>query len=128
MPALTARKLLLLLVTLVIGVLSRTFVTGSILLDKYLGDALYTAAIFWVLWLIRPTAASTWLAAISFGISLLVEVFQLSGVPLAMRDSGQEFLRVLSIVLGTEFSLLDILAYGVGALVCAVIAARMLRQ
>ncbi len=116
------QPLVVLLITLVVGVLSRTVVTGFGLFDKYLGDALYTAAIFWLLRVMWPTWAIKRVMWLSFGLSLAVELFQITGIPLAMRDSGSMFLRVLSIALGTEFSLWDVLAYGVGVLGCTLIA------
>ena len=121
LPALIA-----LLITLVIGVLSRSVITGFVLFDKYLGDVLYTVAIFWVLrvvWLTQPIRRT---AALSFGLSVLVEIFQLTGIPLVMRESASVALRVLSIALGTEFSGWDVLAYGVGALGCH-LAAHIIR-
>ena len=43
------RAAVALLVTIILGVISRTVVTGFVLFDKYLGDVLYTAAIFWLI-------------------------------------------------------------------------------
>ena len=103
-------------------------VTGFIAFDKYLGDALYTAAIFWVLRLLGPTRRAVWTGWLSFGISLLIELFQITGIPLAMRNSGSIWLQVMSIALGTEFSPWDILAYGVGAVGCMLLTLRYLNS
>ena len=113
------RAAVALLVTIILGVISRTVVTGFVLFDKYLGDVLYTAAIFWLIWLIWPKYSARRVALLSFGLSLVIEIFQLTGIPLAMRESSSVFLRIVSIALGSEFSLWDVLAYGVGALICA---------
>jgi len=115
-----------LFVTFVLGIVSRLVVTGFVLFDKYLGDALYTAAIYWVLLLIWPRRTHWRVAAWSFSISLAVEFFQITGWPQQMRESSSLLLRITSIVLGTEFSLRDIVAYAVGALGC--VATSLLRD
>ncbi len=111
--------------TLALGVLSRVIETGYVLFDKYLGDALYTAAIFWVLRLLTPRQSAARTALISFTLSVAVEVFQLTGIPLALRDSPSLALRVLSVALGSIFSWRDVAAYAVGALLCGVAQARV---
>ena len=113
---------LALALTLALGVLSRVIETGFNVFDKYLGDALYTAAIFWLLRLLAPQQTPARMALISFALSLAVEIFQLTGIPLALRDSPALALRIVSVALGTMFSGWDILAYAVGALLCGVIA------
>lgn len=115
-----------LFITVGLGIVSRIVVTGFVLFDKYLGDALYTAAIFWVLLLMWPRQAHWRVAAWSFGVSLAVECFQMTGWPQQMRESSSALLRIVSIVLGTEFSLRDIVAYAIGAMSC--IAASSLRR
>ena len=93
------RAAVALLVTIILGVISRTVVTGFVLFDKYLGDVLYTAAIFWLIWLIWPKYSARRVALLSFGLSLVIEIFQLTGIPLAMRESPSFFLRIVSIAL-----------------------------
>ncbi len=127
MTAITQSALALAL-TLAAGVLSRIVETGFVPFDKYLGDALYTAAIFWVLRLLAPRQLAVRTALISFALSLAVEFFQLTGIPLALRDSPALALRVLSLALGTVFSGWDIAAYAVGAMLCGSIAKALTRQ
>ena len=45
---------------------------------------------------------------------VVIEVLQLTGIPLAMRQSANKIAYYISIALGTKFSLSDIVAYVVG--------------
>lgn len=93
------------------GLLSRAAHTGLVLIDKYLGDALYAAMVYVLLRLTgRVQRVALW-AAVTMAA---IELFQLTGVPAAMYSSGHTALRVAGRLLGTEFSVLDLLAYAVG--------------
>jgi hypothetical protein len=93
------------------GLLSRTVHTGSILFDKYLGDALYAAMVYVILRLLRPGKPILVPAIV---IMLAIELFQLTMIPARLYASGHLALRIAAHVLGTTFSMLDLLAYAVG--------------
>lgn len=104
------------ILVIAVGVASRLWPIGWRLFDKYLGDALYAALVYLLLSLIWPrgtTIAKVWLTV---AVMLLIEAFQLTGLPLQWRLSGNPLLHIVSIVLGTSFSWLDIAAYLVGIL------------
>lgn len=104
------------LAIILIGVLSRTLHSGTALLDKYLGDALYAALLYLVLRAIAPARAPGGVALAAFGLVAAIEVFQISGIPARMARSGNPVLRLGAIVLGTGFSWYDLAAYAVGVL------------
>jgi hypothetical protein len=93
------------------GLLSRMARTGFLLLDKYLGDALYAAMVYVLLRLTgRITRVALW-AAVALAA---IECFQLTRIPAAMFRSEYLAVRAFARLLGTEFSFLDLLAYAVG--------------
>ena len=95
--------------------------TGVRLLDKYLGDALYAAMVYILLRLTgRIERVALW-AAVTMG---LIEVFQLTGVASAMLRSDTTPVRLIARLLGTHFSMLDLLAYAVGIGCIAVVDSR----
>jgi hypothetical protein len=93
------------------GILSRTVHTGLAIFDKYLGDALYAAMVYAILRLLWRTAA---LALPAMAIMTVIELFQLTMVPARMLTSQHLIVRICARLMGTEFSFLDLLAYGVG--------------
>lgn len=96
------------------GILSRIAHTGILVLDKYLGDALYAAMLYV---LIRLTGRIRRVAMWTAITMTAVEVFQLTGVPARMLRSQHLAVQICARLLGTQFSVLDLLAYGVG-IVC----------
>lgn len=86
-----------------VGILSRLSHTGLILIDKYLGDALYAAMFYELLRL--PWSAVAMVA---------IESFQLTGIPAHLLASDYLPVRLCARLLGTEFSWLDLLAYAAG--------------
>ena len=93
------------------GLLSRMANTGFRLLDKYLGDALYAAMVYVLFRLTgRVTRVTLWSAVAMTAI----EFFQLTRVPAGMLHSGNPVVRGCARLLGTEFSVLDLVAYAVG--------------
>ncbi len=105
-------------VTIVVGVASRIFVTGLLVFDKYLGDALYAVAIYLVLAMAFPERRPAERAALTTVAVLAVESFQLTGWPADWRADGSPVLRFISVVLGAKFGWWDIVAYlvGIGAI------------
>jgi hypothetical protein len=94
-----------------LGGLSRMTRTGSRVFDKYLGDALYAAMVY-VLFRLTGRVTRVWLSAAV--MMMVIEFFQLTGVPSSMFRSDYAIVRVCGRLLGTDFSVLDLLAYAVG--------------
>jgi len=95
-----------------VGILSRIVHTGFAVFDKYLGDALYAAMVYSILRLLWRTAA---VAIPTMGVMTLIELFQLSAIPARLLANEHLIVRLCARLMGTEFSFLDLLAYGVGA-------------
>jgi len=96
---------------IVAGVLSRVAHTGSRVLDKYLGDALYAAMVYCLLRLTgRVVRTAVWAAM----AMLAVELFQLTGLAAEMLHSEHLAVRVCARLMGTEFSVFDLAAYAIG--------------
>ena len=93
------------------GLLSRTAHTGSRLFDKYLGDALYAAMVYVLFRLTgRIESVTLWTVA----AMTTIELFQLTQIPAGMVRSAHLAIRLGGRLLGTEFSVLDLLAYAAG--------------
>ena len=100
------------------GILSRTLHTGFLLLDKYLGDALYAAMVYSLLRLSgRVSRVALWAVVVMTAI----ECFQLTGIPAGLYRSGNSAQRICARLLGTEFSVFDLQAYAVGIMALAVL-------
>jgi hypothetical protein len=106
--------ILCLAVVSAIGIASRVFYTGSILIDKYLGDVVYAAVFYLVLGIVWNRGGTRSKALLTLLFVLAVEVFQLTLIPLRFSQSDSFFLRFASILLGTQFAWPDIVAYLVG--------------
>lgn len=94
-----------------LGLLSRSVVTGLVVFDKYAGDGLYAAMVYAMLrlrWRARAAAGG------AAGVMLALELFQLTGIPAQMLESGNGMMRMGARLLGVQFGYLDLLAYGVG--------------
>ena len=101
----------LLAAIIVSGLLSRATQTGFRIFDKYLGDALYAAMVYVIFRLTgRITRVWLWTAVAMTAI----ELFQLTGIAAGMLRSPHAIVRVCARLLGTDFSILDLLAYAVG--------------
>ena len=85
--------------------------TGFRVFDKYLGDALYAAMVYVLFRLTgRMGRVALWTAVAMTAI----ELFQLTRIPSGMLRSAYPAVRACARLLGTEFSVSDLLAYGVG--------------
>ena len=93
------------------GILSRVVHTGLVVFDKYLGDALYAAMVYAILRLLRRAAA---VAVPTMVVMTVIELFQLTMIPAHMLASEHLIARICARLMGTDFSFLDLLAYGVG--------------
>jgi hypothetical protein len=94
-----------------LGLLSRSVVTGVLVLDKYAGDALYAAMVY--AWL-RMVCTARWATGGAVAVMLALELFQLTGIPAQMLGSENWATRMGARLLGVQFGYLDLLAYGVG--------------
>ena len=93
------------------GLLSRMVHTGIRVFDKYLGDALYAAMVYVIFRLTGRIARVTLWTAVTM---TAIEFFQLTQIPAGMLRSEWLAARACARLLGTEFSVLDLLAYAVG--------------
>ena len=93
------------------GILSRAVHTGLVVFDKYLGDALYATMVYTILRLLWNSAS---VALPAMVVMVSIEVFQLTMIPARMLESEYLMVRICARLIGTEFSFLDLLAYGVG--------------
>lgn len=93
------------------GILSRVIHSGLVVFDKYLGDALYATMVYTILRLLWRSASVALPAAV---VMTGIELFQLTMIPAHMLGSEHLIIRICARLIGTEFSFLDLLAYGVG--------------
>jgi hypothetical protein len=93
------------------GILSRVVHTGLLVFDKYLGDALYATMVYTILRLLCRSAS---VALPAMVVMVGIELFQLTMIPAHMLGSEHLIIRICARLIGTEFSFLDLLAYGVG--------------
>jgi hypothetical protein len=98
-------------VTVAAGLSVRSVLGGD--LATYAGDALYALLVFWLVLVVAPRTRGWVAAAVAFGVSVAVELFQLTGVP-AELGAHSTFARL---VLGTTFNAPDLPFYAVGAAV-----------
>ena len=102
------------LIIVIAGVASRVFHSGIRLIDHDLGEALYAALAYALLGIVWPQLSPTRKMPITASAMLLIELFQLTGVPDRFAESGHIGLRLLAIVLGTAWSWRDLLGYAFG--------------
>jgi len=105
------RWLLALAGIVALGILSRVVHTGIRIFDKYLGDALYAAMVYAILRLFWKSSTAAIRAAVAM---TTIELFQLTLIPAHMVTSHSWITRICGRLMGTEFSVLDLAAYGVG--------------
>ncbi len=103
------------------GIATRLIHTGLPLIDKYLGDALY-AVMFFVIF--RRWESPTRAAWFAMAVVTAMELFQLTGIPLAMVGSDSLPVRLTARLLGTEFAFADLAAYVVGIVSARIVSAR----
>ncbi|MFC7402864.1 DUF2809 domain-containing protein [Citricoccus sp. GCM10030269] len=82
------------------------------------GDALYAVLIYLLVSLAIPRRSPMLVAGIAVVICALVELFQLSGLPLQWAETWPP----IRLVLGTTFGWSDLLAYVLGCVVAGVVA------
>lgn len=95
--------------TVAAGLSVRSLLGGD--LAKYGGDALYALLIFWLVLVVTPRTRGWVAAATALGFSVVVELFQLTGVPAELGVRSM----LARLVLGTTFNAPDLPFYAVGA-------------
>ncbi|WP_434598763.1 DUF2809 domain-containing protein [Streptomyces sp. A5-4] len=97
-------------VTLCAGLGIRAVADGD--LAKYAGDVLYTVLLCTLVVLIAPVAGTRRVAAaVGLGLSWLIELGQLTGVPAELSQHSV----IARLVLGSTFNAPDLFWYAVGA-------------
>ena len=104
-----------------LGIASRVFQTGSILIDKYLGDAFYAILFYLLLSWGWPLGTPMKKAILTTLAMIIIELFQLTGLAGQLRRSDTILLKGISIVLGTHFAWFDLLAYLIGIVIIWVV-------
>lgn len=115
-----------LIITVVLGLLSRRWTTGVFVWDKVVGDALYAVAVYLVVVLVSTALRRAWtapvIAGIAAGICWAIEAFQATGW--AARSVSSANIRA---VLGTTFGFTDLIWYVIGVAAIALIDVVLLR-
>jgi hypothetical protein len=110
----TIRLLASLIVVIFIGIGSRLLHTGYSFLDKYLGDALYAVMFYLLLGLLWLGGKPIFKAFIVMGLMTVIEVFQLTQIPMLLSRSSNILFRMVALLLGTKFEWLDLASYLIG--------------
>jgi hypothetical protein len=87
-------------------------------------DALYAVLIYLLVAFIRPHAHSVLIGAVALSFCVAIELFQLTGIPLALN----EITPLARLVFGTTFVAADLLSYAAGVVVIASIDHLVRRQ
>jgi hypothetical protein len=87
-------------------------------------DALYAILIYLLVAFIRPRAHSVLIGAVALSFCVAIELFQLTGIPLALN----EITPLARLVFGTTFVAADLLSYAAGVVVIASIDHLVRRQ
>ena len=99
----------------ILGLISRLFPLGFLLWDKYLGDILYAAFFYLILSLIWPTGSVLIKSLLIAVFVVTIETFQLTPVPRQLNHSSNLLIKTFAyLVLGSQFSGWDLLAYAIG--------------
>ena len=114
--------LLALMATVALGIVSRLYPIGWSPYDKSLGDVLYAMAAYLALALALLRPRPVIVAVCALACCLAIELFKLTGIPAAHRDSL--FVRWL---LGSSFSWHNLACYLLGVLLIAGMDAAVLR-
>jgi hypothetical protein len=108
--------------TLAAGLGCRAVFSGWV--SKYGGVALWATLVYFLVLWVRPQLAVGRAALLCLGISVAVELFQLTPVPRALYELHAGF----ALVFGTTFHAWDLPAYAAGALLGAAIHAAVRRR
>ena len=126
MPTISERRnslwWLLLGAIVVTGIVSRLGQTGFRIVDKYLGDALYAAMVYVLFRLTNRIARPALWTSVAM---IAIELFQLTGIAAEMFRNGNAAVRSFARLLGTDFSVLDLVAYAAGIACMAAVRSRV---
>jgi hypothetical protein len=100
------------LVVIVVG-LTAHFVGGPA--ADFAGDVLYAVLVYLLLAVCFGRPRPILAASVAFGFCVAIELFQLTGLPAALWA----VFPPIELVLGANFSVVDIVAYGLGVLAVA---------
>ena len=75
------------------------------------GDGLYAVLVYSLVAILIPSKSKALIAAAAVTVCVIIELFQLTGLPAELGKSWPP----LRLVLGTTFGTADLLAYAVGA-------------
>jgi hypothetical protein len=87
-------------------------------------DALYAVLIYLLVAFIHPRGHSVVIGAVALSFCVAIELFQLTGIPLALND----ITPLARLVFGTTFVAADLLSYAAGVVVIASIDHLVRRQ
>lgn len=99
------------LMSVVLGLSIRTFSDAA--WTGPAGDGLYAALVYVLVAILIPSKPKVLIAAAAFAVCVMIELFQLTGLPAELGESWPP----LRLVLGTTFGTADLLAYAVGTAV-----------
>ena len=105
-----------LLLVIALGLASRRFPLGQAWWDKSLGDVLYAAAVYSLLALVRPHLGVGRVTVVALAFCVAVELFQLTGLP-----AQYAYLPPVRWILGTRFAWHDLVCYGIGIALIALL-------
>ena len=105
-----------------LGLASRRWPIGLPLYDDALGDALYAVMVYLALAILFPSRSPLLIAVASACVCLAIELFKLTGLPHAWRDS-----TLSRLVFGTVFGWHNVLRYAVGVACAATIDTLIVR-
>lgn len=81
------------------------------------GDGLYAVLVYILVAILIPSKSKALIAAAAVTVCVMIELFQLTGLPAELGESWPP----LRLVLGTTFGITDLLAYAGGAAVAYVV-------
>ncbi|MEQ9500333.1 MAG: DUF2809 domain-containing protein [Deltaproteobacteria bacterium] len=116
------RVALALPVTIGVGLAARFLLPGAI--ANFLGVALWSGLVYLLVVFVRPTIRPVVAGIVTGSISLAVELFQLTEIPLALAKVSVLF----RLALGTHFALDDLPGYAVGTIAAALVHFQLQRK
>lgn len=112
----------IILFIILLGILSRIIKFNNVILDKYLGDLLYALMFYYIF---KLFLANHWhRVGLTFSLMIIFEVLQLIGISQILRSYQFLPYNILAILIGSQFSFLDILAYTIGLIIVSFIELR----
>lgn len=103
------------ILTIAAGLLVHFTMTDAV--GQLAADALYAVLVYLVVAFAFPAVRRNFVAAIAFAACALIELFQLTDVPLLLAEAFPP----ARLVLGTTFAPLDLVAYAVGVAVACIV-------